>query len=83
MQDQSDYLPRHLISELKDAVASARVVNLVGPRQAGKTTLVRDLFGHGRFITLDDAAILAAMESDPEGQLASLRDRQGAQPLII
>ena len=83
MSDTDDYLPRHLIPELEDAVASARVVNLIGPRQVGKTTLVRDLFGHGRFVTLDDAAILAAIDADPEGQLTSLvEDLEGA-PLII
>lgn len=62
---------------------SARVVNLIGPRQVGKTTLVRDLFGHGRFITLDDAAVLAAIEADPEGQLTSLMQDVGQGPLII
>ncbi|WP_233270595.1 ATP-binding protein [Chachezhania sediminis] len=77
------YLPRHLVPELQDALASARVVNLVGPRQAGKTTLVRDLFGHGHFVTLDDAAVLAAVEADPEGQLESLRAGLGDAPLII
>ena len=66
MTDTERYLPRHLIPELEDALASARVVNLIGPRQVGKTTLVRDLFGNGRFITLDDAAVLAAIEADPD-----------------
>ena len=57
--------------------------NLIGPRQVGKTTLVRDLFGHGRFVTLDDSAVLAAINADPEGQLTSLvEDLEGA-PLII
>ena len=83
MTDTEDYLPRHLIPELEDAIASARVVNLIGPRQVGKTTLVRDLFGNGRFITLDDAAILAAIETDPEGQLASLMEDLDHAPLII
>lgn len=79
----SAFLPRHLVSELEEAVASARVVNLIGPRQVGKTTLVRDLFGHGRFVTLDDAAILAAIEADPEGQLASLMQTADGAPVII
>lgn len=83
MTEQDEYLPRHLTSELRDALASARVVNLVGPRQAGKTTLVRDLFDEGRFVTLDDGAILAAMEADPEGQLSSLAENQGTAPVII
>ena len=83
MTDTERYLPRHLIPELEDALASARVVNLIGPRQVGKTTLVRDLFGNGRFITLDDAAVLAAIEADPEGQLTSLMENLNGEPLII
>lgn len=83
MGDTDRFLPRHLISELKKAVASARVVNLAGPRQVGKTTLVRHLFGHGHFITLDDSAVLAAIEVVPGGQLASLMQYRGEGPLII
>lgn len=83
MIETEEYLSRHLMTELNEAVASARIVNLVGPRQVGKTTLVRDLFEHGRFITLDDAAVLSAIEADPEGQLASLMQDLGDAPLII
>lgn len=83
MIEIDEYLPRHLTSELHDALASARLVNLVGPRQVGKTTLVRDLFEGGRFLTLDDAAVLAAMDADPEGQLMSLAEDQNITPIII
>lgn len=83
MNEISEYLPRHLTPELQDALATARVVNLVGPRQVGKTTLVRDLFEQGRFVTLDDASVLAAMEADPEGQLTSLSEEQPDAPVII
>ncbi|SDG02966.1 hypothetical protein SAMN04488117_110106 [Celeribacter baekdonensis] len=64
MSEIDEYLPRHLTPELQEALTIARVVNLVGPRQVDKTTRVRDLFKQGRFITLDDTAILAAMEAD-------------------
>ena len=50
-------LPRHLVAEVEEALASARVVDL-----AGKTTLVRDMLGHGRFMTLDDSAALSAID---------------------
>ncbi|MYA87567.1 MAG: ATP-binding protein [Boseongicola sp. SB0662_bin_57] len=83
MNDKNAYLPRHLISELEDAIASARVVNLIGPRQAGKTTLVRDLFGQGHFVTLDDTAVLAAIDADPVGQLTGLTEDLDGTPLII
>ncbi|WP_227270725.1 ATP-binding protein [Roseobacter weihaiensis] len=83
MSEIDEYLPRHLIPELEDALASARVVNLIGPRQVGKTTLVRDLFGHGHFVTLDDSPVLAAIDADPEGQLVSLMEDLESAPLII
>ena len=59
------------------------MVNLIGPKQAGKATLVRDLFGYGHFVTLDDSAVLAAVESDPECQLTSPMEDLDGEPLII
>ena len=56
---------------------------VIGPRQVGKTTLVRDLFGDGRFVTLDNSAVLAAIDADPEGQLTDLLDDVDSAPLII
>ena len=38
----NDLFPRHITSMLTEALQSARVVNVVGPRQPGKTTLVRN-----------------------------------------
>ncbi len=78
-----DYIPRHLAQELTDALTYSRIVNIVGSRQVGKTTLVRDLFQSGKFITLDDEALLAAIEADPQGQLESLTSDLGNAPLII
>ncbi|MGB5558172.1 MAG: ATP-binding protein [Paracoccaceae bacterium] len=76
-------LPRHLVPELAAALEYTRIVNLIGPRQAGKTTLVRDLFAKGRFISLDDAATLAAIEADAYGQISAMREELGDIPLII
>lgn len=82
-EKSQSYLPRHLSAELGDALTYARVVNIIGPRQAGKTTLVRDLFKAGRFITLDDEAVLDAVEDDPAGQLQRLTADAADGPLII
>ena len=78
-----DLIPRHLSSELEEALASARVVNVIGPRQTGKTTLVRDLFRGGRFVTLDDEGTLAAFRSDALGQLQALAAEAGDHPVIV
>jgi predicted AAA+ superfamily ATPase len=76
-------LPRHLGDQVKKALAAARAVNLIGPRQVGKTTLVRDLLAIGRFISLDDTGVLAAIEADPYGQLATLSAEAGTEPVVI
>ena len=83
MTGSETILPRHLSRELAEALASARIVNIVGPRQAGKTTLVRDIFEDGRFVTLDDGAVLEAIESDPSGQLDLLIKDLRDTPLVI
>lgn len=75
--------PRHLKGELVKSLDSARVVNIVGPRQSGKTTLVRDLLNVGLFITFDDEKVLAAIKADPVGQLNALVAEAGDGPLII
>lgn len=59
------------------------MVNIIGPRQVGKTTLVRDLLSVGKFITLDDEGVLAAIEADPKGQLDALLAEAKVGPLII
>ena len=38
-----------------------------GPRQSGKTTLVRQYAGGLPYLSLDDVSLLAAARSDPQG----------------
>ena len=67
--------PRHLAPRIREALTDRPVVALVGPRQAGKSTLALDLVGSGalkRYVTLDDAVVLAAARDDPAGFVAGL-----------
>ncbi len=75
--------PRHLISELEVSLASYKIINIIGPRQVGKTTLVSDLLERGVYTTLDDQSLLDAFEADPEEQLETLREDAGGDPVII
>lgn len=55
--------------EVIDALRESRVVFLEGPRQAGKTTLVRDVATQlgGRYATLDDQLERDIARDDPAG----------------
>jgi len=46
------------------------VVAILGPRQSGKTTLVRDIFPKKPYVTLEDPDTRAFALSDPRGFLA-------------
>src|SRR5262249_38549399 len=66
-------LPRHSTQRIREAMQDTRVVLLTGPRQAGKTTLVRSLTGKSRtYLTLDDPTTLSAARTDPTGLVRDL-----------
>jgi len=74
------FFKRHIKARLMELLEDFRIVYLTGPRQAGKSTLVREVaatLGMG-YYTLDDAALAASAESDPQGMLATL-----TKPLVL
>ncbi len=70
-------IARLLSARLLDALGDRPVTLLVGPRQAGKTTLALALSEAehpAEYMTLDDPPVLAAALQDPVGFLANLAD---------
>lgn len=67
-------IKRHVKTRITDLLNDFRIVYLTGPRQSGKSTLVREIAKEEglKYYTLDDAALAASAESDPQGLLASL-----------
>jgi hypothetical protein len=74
MADPPRLFARHVARALEAALADTPVVLVVGPRQAGKTTLCRLVAERrgARLLSLDDAATLAAAAADPAGFIAAL-----------
>lgn len=67
---QSGYIERSLGPHLKKAAREFPAVVLTGPRQSGKTTLLKHIFAksHG-YVSMDLPDVQAAAESDPRGFL--------------
>jgi uncharacterized protein len=68
------YYNRHIKARLSELLEDFRIVYLTGPRQSGKSTLVKEIARENglKYYTLDDTALLASAQSDPHGLLASL-----------
>ena len=68
-------LTRHLTGALRAAAAENPVVTLTGPRQSGKTTLVRSTFPAHRYLSLEAPDERARALADPRGVLAEAEGR--------
>ncbi|MGE0199118.1 MAG: AAA family ATPase, partial [Simkaniaceae bacterium] len=62
---------RFIEKELKKQAEDYPVVSVVGPRQSGKTTLVRHTFPDKPYINLEALDIQELAQTDPRGFLQS------------
>ena len=70
-ESNTKLFPRFSVDQVKAALIDTPVVMVTGPRQCGKTTLVRGFTSH-RYITLDDETVLEAARGDPSGFVRGL-----------
>ncbi len=71
-------ITREMMSELKEMAQNYPVVTVLGPRQSGKSTLVRDVFPNKSYVSLENLDERSFAESDPRGFL-----EQFAQGVIL
>lgn len=84
-------LGRHQLPIASELLSGFRALVVNGPRQAGKSTLVRQLqTGRGPVFTLDDPTVLDLVRNDPTGFLRQLpahpaldEFQRGGQPLLL
>lgn len=72
--NQTATFARHAEIRVREAMGDTRIVALVGPRQSGKTTLVRKIAADEAlsFITLDDEQFRQFANADPNGFMRGL-----------
>lgn len=62
-------IPRHLAATVERAAAQYPVVSVNGPRQSGKTTLLRNTFPNHRYVSLESPDERTFALEDPRGFL--------------
>ncbi len=74
------YIERTLTPTLREAVNAFPAVLLTGPRQSGKTTLLRQVYGEAfAYVTFDDPLERDFAQGDPNGFL----DQFAGKPMIL
>ena len=66
---------RDIEDELLESARKYPVVTILGPRQAGKTTLARSVFPDRAYYSLEDPDLRIFAESDPRGFLAGAGEK--------
>jgi predicted AAA+ superfamily ATPase len=70
-----DYIPRGVEPSIEAAIAEARVACIIGPRQAGKSTVARRVatrHGFPAAVSFDETAVREAAQRDPGAFVAGL-----------
>lgn len=62
---EAKYIHRELSSVLEEAYRYFSVITVTGPRQSGKTTLIRNMFPHLPYYSLESLDIRSFAENDP------------------
>ena len=74
MVSVQSFIPRLLAPTIQTALEDTPVVCLLGPRQSGKTTLVKQLAPERSFISFERREYYIAATEDPDGFVAGLPD---------
>ena len=80
---KQDLIKRHLAIQVTEALHSSRIVNIVGPRQSGKSTLVKHQVPIAEYVTMDSDGIRDALRTDSYAQLRLMADRHKSCNLPI
>jgi predicted AAA+ superfamily ATPase len=63
------YIERKLETKIKKYLETPEIIAIIGPRQCGKTTLVRKIFDaleNSLFISFEDISLCALFDEDPD-----------------
>ncbi|MGY6742207.1 MAG: ATP-binding protein [Cecembia sp.] len=68
-------ITRHIVQTIKDTLQMYPILALTGPRQSGKTTLLKELFPDFRYISLENPDNRNFASTDPNGFLEEFHSK--------
>lgn len=60
------YIKRNIESVLKTRAKHSKCLLITGPRQVGKSTLLKKIYSVAKYYTFDDKILLASVQADPK-----------------
>lgn len=69
------YIQRVLAKQIKRHINSFPVLGLTGPRQSGKSTMLKNILPDYKYITFDEDINISAFESDPQEFMKQYSDK--------
>lgn len=69
------FVERQILPKIKSLLDGFPVVSLTGPRQSGKSTLLKQAFPDYRYLNLEDASLRGYASDDPKGFLSAYGSR--------
>lgn len=72
---KTNMIQRELAGKIRELTAKFPIVTLTGPRQSGKSTLLRHMFPDYKYVSLEDLDARAFADDDPRGFLQTYPSR--------
>ena len=60
------YIERNIAEVLRKRAKNSRCLLLTGPRQVGKSTLLKNMYPDVKYYTFDDKVLLTSATDDPK-----------------
>jgi predicted AAA+ superfamily ATPase len=71
------YIKRDLENVIRTGAKQVPIIAVIGPRQSGKSTLIKKMFKDYMYLDMQDAEIFDFANSDPKGFLNNYKDEEG------
>lgn len=71
------FIEREIESIIQSAAKQVPIVAVIGPRQSGKSTLIKKIFKHYVYLDMQDAELFDFANTDPKGFLNNYNDQAG------